>query len=199
MLPRLILMTCLGLAAMASAQEPPPAKQLVLGKQIFYALAKDIREELKITEAQMKKIVDAFQGSLQVDGEQIMVMMDPSLDMDDCEKQAVKVLEEDQRKRLQEIWIQEIGAIAMVDDEIAKKLKLEDTQKKSVNKFLDEAAKELMDLFTSGEMHDQVKKSKAIREKASGKALEVLTEEQKKILESMKGKAFKRKSKGDGV
>lgn len=195
MLKNILFFLFVGTAALSAAQDAPPAKQLVLGNMVFYAVAPDIRAEIKLTESQLKKIVDAFQGSLTIDGDRIMVMMDPSLDMEDCSKQAMKVLDDAQRKRLEEIWIQELGAISIVEESIAKSLKLDDKQKKAANSILEETAKEMMELFMAGHDADTNKKAKALRGKASEQAKSLLTEEQAKAFEAMKGKEFKRKIK----
>ena len=94
------------------AQEHPSGKQMLLGQKIFTAFSEPARAELKITPAQYQKMQDAFEGQVQVDGDKIMVQITGSTSMEDMSEAAMKVLNADQVKRLDEIWLQQAGAAA---------------------------------------------------------------------------------------
>jgi hypothetical protein len=195
--PRFILLLILGLASFtAFAQDPPPAKEMVIGRKIFHAFSPRAREDLQIDGKQWQKILDAFEGAMEVEGDSIRVMMVPGMDFDEMHRKAHAVLKPEQQKRLTEIWIQIVGAAVVADEEIAKSLELTDEQKKSVAKILEGSAGELMGLFMEEHSPETAKKAKQIRDAASAKALVLLTEKQKAAFEQMKGKPFKLKSDG---
>lgn len=191
-----VLLIALTGVASALAQPHLPSKHMVLGPKIFIVFRPDVKAELKVTEEQSKTILDAFEGSLQVEGSKIMITMDGSQDLDAMAKSALKILGEEQRKRLEELWVQQLGAIAVADDDIGKTLKLNDEQKKKISALVDDTADELTELFMAGPDDSTAKKAKGIRERASQKALALLDGDQKKAFEAMKGKPFKFKVDG---
>jgi Spy/CpxP family protein refolding chaperone len=98
-----------------------------------------------------------------------------------------------QMKRLNEIYIQQLGIAALQNEEIAGKLKITDDQKKKMEEVTtanrQEMGAQMRELFQGG--GDQIReKITAMRKKADEKVLAVLTGAQKKEFEDMKGKPF---------
>ncbi len=187
----MLILTSLGLA-----QDMPPAKEMVISKKVFLIFQAEVKKELKITDAQEGKVKEVFGDSLQVEGDKIMIMMTGDTDLDTMAKNALKVLDADQTKRLHEVWIQSLDGAAIADEEVAKPLELTADQKKSVDKLIDEAGKSIIDEIHSGAGQDleAAKKFKEIRKKAGEKIVALLTEDQRKKYEALKGKEFKFKS-----
>lgn len=194
-----ILTLAAALAALPAVAQEPNAREMMLGKRIFYALGPEIRAEIKLTAAQSQKIVDCFEGALQVDGDRIMLTMHGGEDMAGMEKAAMKVLDATQTKRLTECWIQTLGALTVADDEIAKQLKLTDQQRKQANSVLEAGWDEMQGVFSGGGHDESTQKAaKAVQEETGKKIEKILTEDQRKAFEKMKGEPMKKKDKKDG-
>lgn len=175
----------------------PPAKEIVISQKVFMIFRAAVKKELKITDDQEKRAKDAFGDVLQVDGDRIMITMTGDTDLKELGKNALKVLDADQTKRLKEVWIQEQFGTAIADDEVAKELALTDDQRKSADKEIESAGQALMEMFQGGDHGPEMaKKALEIRKKAGEKMLALLTEEQKKKYEAMKGKPFKSEDGG---
>jgi hypothetical protein len=194
----LLLLTFLAAVAVSSSQEMS-ARQIMLGQRTIFALGPDNRAELKLTKEQIQKITDSYQGTVHVEEHQISLMIDGDADLDAMDQAAMKVLDEGQRKRLNEIYIQELGGVVLADAQISKDLNLSDEQKKSLNALLEAAATDLMNLYMPGHDDTAHKEAEALRKSAGKKMEAVLTKEQMKAFEKMKGEPFKKKHKdGDG-
>jgi hypothetical protein len=197
-----LLAVALGLlsAAFAPAQGAPPAKDLLLARQIFIALRPNVSKELNLTGAQGSKIEDAFDGSLKVDGDRVMLTMTGDTSLDDMVTAAMKVLEPVQKTRLKEIWLQESGSLAILDPALAKELGVSKDQVEKATKVAESIASKIMDLFQdmSGDHEVAAKKVKALRDDARKQVDVLLTEDQRKKLETMKGKPFKFEKDGVG-
>lgn len=192
---QLALIPLLSLAVLAAAQGPSP-KEILLGRKIFMALTPQVKEELKVTSDQTSKLLTVFGDTVQVDGDKIMIQMTPDTDLGQIEKDAMAVFTADQRKRLDQLWVQRAGGLVLLDDETAKTLKLTDEQKKAVEKLGNETADKMMELFTTGHDEATVKQSRDLRKEAGKKMEALLTEEQKKAFEGLKGTLVKWKDDG---
>lgn len=193
---RTLLVVTAAIASVASfAQEHPSGKQMLLGQKIFTAFSEPARAELKITPAQFQKMQDAFEGQVQVDGDKIMVQISGSTSMEDMSEAALKVLNADQVKRLDEIWLQQAGAAAILDKKIGKALGVSTEVVTKAESIADKAGAEMIDLMQGGPDEGAMKEMRKIRESAMKKIEDLLTADQKKKLEVMKGKPFDRKKK----
>lgn len=194
---KLALFSLLILSSIGLAQDMPPAKEIVISQKVFMIFRPAVKKELKITDDQEKRAKDAFGDILQVDGDRIMITMTGDTDLKELGKNALKVLDADQTKRLKEVWIQEQFGTAIADDEVAKELALTDDQRKSADKEIESAGQALMEMFQGGDHGPEMaKKALEVRKKAGEKMLALLTEEQKKKYEAMKGKPFKSEDGG---
>ena len=106
-------------------------------------------------------------------------------------EQLEEVLFPEQLERLQEINIQ-LQGIALQNEEV-KELKITDAQKKELKKFrglMEKMREGMRELFSSGSRDGIREKMEKMRDDMEGDVLAVLTSEQKKKFEEMKGEKF---------
>jgi hypothetical protein len=162
---------------------------MLLPDRIFVALRPMVRTELKMDDAEKQKIIDAFEGALEVEGDMIRLSLSGGTDLHELEDRAEKVLTPDQKVRLEEVWIQSLDGAAVADDAVAKKLGLTDDQKKQADALADRGGQEILDLFSDGPPAEGGKdKMTAIRIKFGKQIEALLTDDQKKAYEQLKGK-----------
>ncbi len=193
---KLLILPALLLTALSLAQDMPGPKEMLLGRKVFFALTPQVKEALKLTKEQSTRIQDAFGDALQIDGDRIMLSLQPGMDLDQMEKDAMKVLSAEQSKRMSELFVQRAGGLVLLDDEVAKKLSLTDDQKASVKKLGEEAAGKVMELFHNGADDESAKKGKQLRVEYGKKMEALLTDDQKKGFEALKGDLIKWKDDG---
>jgi Spy/CpxP family protein refolding chaperone len=107
------------------------------------------------------------------------------------------MLDDKQKARLKELSLQSRGATALEDDEVIAALKITDEQKKKLadireegNKLIEEAMQALRGGGGGGDAGEARRKLGAMRKELTDKALAVLTPEQAKQLEKLKGAKF---------
>jgi hypothetical protein len=103
-----------------------------------------------------------------------------------------EILLPNQMKRLNEIYIQQLGTRAFDDAEIAGELKITDEQKASIAKVREESQAATRELFAGGGGDRDAIREKfaAARKETDEKIVAVLTAGQKAQWEEMKGKPF---------
>lgn len=196
----LVLLSLIMLLSAGALAQFLSAKQMLLGQRVLFALQPAFRKELKISESQVQKITDCFEGSVTVEGDRIMLTLHGGEeDLDRMQAAALKMLDENQRKRLNEIWLQQVGGMALADDATAKALGLSDKQKADAEKMLQATADEMQDVFMSGGHDpDTQKAAQAVTKRGGDRMLGLLTEDQKKAFEKMKGEPIKKPEGKDG-
>jgi Spy/CpxP family protein refolding chaperone len=106
-------------------------------------------------------------------------------------EELAKILKPEQVKRLTEIYIQQAGLNALQDADIAETLKITDEQKEKMAKVREEQGAAMRELFSPDADRETARTKMAeIRKESDEKTLAVLTEDQKKQFEEMKGKKF---------
>ena len=110
-------------------------------------------------------------------------------------EQLEEVLFPEQLERLQEINIQLQGIAALRNEDVAKELKITDAQKKELEEvqagMMEKMREGMRELFTSGGGREGMReKIEKMREDMEGDVLGVLTSDQKKKFEEMKGEKF---------
>ena len=110
-------------------------------------------------------------------------------------EQLEEVLFPEQLERLQEINIQLQGIAALRNADVAKELKITDAQKKELEEvqagLMEKMREGMRELFTSGGGREGMReKIEKMREDMEGDVLGVLTSDQKKKFEEMKGEKF---------
>lgn len=176
-------------AAVGSAQTFD-AKDLMLTKRVFVMLRPEVRTELKLTKEQESKVKTEFGSALtEVNGKfSLAIRGDTNLVKIDVA--ARKHLLPEQSKRLDEIWLQHLGGCALADQDTSKQLKLTDAQVKRISDLLEEAGRQYGEVMFSNDPESE-SKLKGITRKAGELMVSVLTVEQKKQFDAMKGKEFK--------
>ncbi len=104
-----------------------------------------------------------------------------------------KVLDEKQMERLQQIYIQSLGSNAVMNTDVASALKITDEQKTKLDGLSKEYRDKQTALFSEeggGDPTERFSKMRELGEERDAKLLEVLTADQSKELETMKGEPF---------
>lgn len=99
-----------------------------------------------------------------------------------------KVLKPEQVKRLEEITVQAAGLGAFHFPAVQKALHLKDEQKKELTAIAEGVTAKIRE--SAGEGAERVAAMQKIRKEAEEEATKILTEEQKKTFEELKGKPF---------
>ncbi len=96
-----------------------------------------------------------------------------------------------QLDRLNQIRIQVLGTGALEDSEVAAKLKITEEQKKGLKAERDAMASQFRELFTGGgDREGMFEKMRELRTESEKKLMAVLSDEQQKQLEELKGEPF---------
>lgn len=106
-----------------------------------------------------------------------------------------ELLDDKQAVRLKELSLQSRGAQALEDEELVAALKITDDQKKKLTEIRETGMDALQEAFgklreAGGDQGDLRAKMQKLREELNEQGLAVLTPEQRKQLDTMKGKAF---------
>ncbi len=109
----------------------------------------------------------------------------------DQEEKIGAILNAKQKARLKEIGLQQAGAFALANKEVAEALKLTDDQVNKIKELTDGMQKEMREAFQSaqngGDANAARETATKIRKEGSEKLLAVLSDEQKASFEKMKG------------
>ncbi len=165
----------------------------------------DVSKELNLTDGQKSKLEDfqqkqmeemmsAFQSGERPSQEAMQAMMKKRQEGED--KALKEILDEKQRTRLKELWIQRLGNGAVANAEIQKELGMTDDQKakvKSLQTKQQEANQAIFEKMRNGEIDREelrplMEKNTKVLNEEYGK---VLNDEQKAKLKTMGGAAFK--------
>jgi hypothetical protein len=191
-------------------------------QQSLYVLAltnEDLQKELKMTDDQKKglrevteratnlakKRQEAFGGG-QPDREKMQEVMKEAEALTADAKAAVeKAATDDQKKRIKQIEVQQMGLRAFANEDVVKAMKFTDDQKAKMKTVTEEYTKASADLRTEygmggrpggGErpsaekMAEYTKKAAALTTETMDKVKKELTDDQKKAWEDMTGPAF---------
>jgi len=206
------LMLVLALASNASAQFNLRGMKFPASLQnVFMLSGEAVQKELSITEEQ-KKSLGELGDQLRSDALEIFSSLQdltpeeqkehmPELMKMIGEKGAAmqekidKLLDAKQLARMKELSLQSRGAQALEDDELAAKLKITDEQKAKLadireegNKLIEQAMQSLRG--GGGDAGEMRKKMGAMRKELTDKAMAVLTPEQTKEFDKLKGAKF---------
>lgn len=174
-----------------------------------------VQKELKL-EGEKKTAVDELVGKYREDSRSLFTGLGNFQDMSQDERAAAmeemgkkraelakkyeadvaKSLSEEQMTRLTQIEVQQMGTRALSEEAIAKKLDISAEQQEKIAKIQADMATAQGEIFQSardagpdgfGQMRE---KQQALQEKTDGELMAVLTDDQKKSFEEMKGKPF---------
>jgi Spy/CpxP family protein refolding chaperone len=176
-----------------------------------------IKAELKITDDQVTKIkaveTDVMNG-LKTEYDAIMKLpqKDRAAEIEnkvpakleqltkDSQAKMSAILKPEQEKRAKEIFLQVYGFSIITKDDFAKELKLTDAQKKQLNDISGQTRGKAIAAVETPDKDDAAKRDKAVTDnrkrmeaimkESTQQAKAVLTADQLKTLETLKGKAF---------
>lgn len=165
------------------------------GGQVFLLQQKSVQAELKLTDEQIKKVAEIktpnprdFQN---VPREEIRKKMEEAAKAN--EKAVADILKPEQAKRLKQISLQQQGAQALNDAEVAKAVNLTDEQKQKIQAIQEDSFKTMRELFQPGGggfNEETRKKMEDLRKTSNEKVMNLLTAEQKTKLKELTGEPF---------
>ncbi len=166
------------------------------GGPMFLLNQKSVQEELKLTDDQVKKIKElsdkqreSFRGLRDLSQEERRKKMTENTKAN--EKAVAEILKPAQVKRVKQISLQQRGAGALRDAEVAKSLNLTDEQKDKL-KTIQEETRAVRGTGQRGDRSEEAQKKRAEARKATNeKLMGVLTAEQKTKLKELMGEPFK--------
>lgn len=100
------------------------------------------------------------------------------------------VLKPAQVKRLKQLGVQARGARALTSKDVAESLKLSDAQQKEIAAAIEKSSAEMREAFQGGNRENARQKFTEIRKKLDEALMGVLTDDQKKEFNNLKGEAF---------
>jgi hypothetical protein len=177
----------LSLATQASAQ-----RIFGMMSRQFMLLNPKVQAELNLTEAQKQAIKRAAGDAVSTDDQgRTRIQLTSGMNLDSMKQDLRKAITSEQDKRLIEIWIQKDGALTLSDAEVAKSVGLSSDQKKKVEAIIDGMGEDIRELAMSNGGQVNHNQAKGVKDKAQKSLEGVLTTDQKKKFEAMKGKPFK--------
>ncbi len=157
---------------------------------------KSVRDELKLTDAEAKKIHDftdrqwekaqRLEDKSAADRDREFALM--SQENDQFLKQN---LQPQQLNRLNQITLQTAGLLWVTYPEIATKIGLTEQQKSKARDYVAEARKEMQDLLHAQNRTDRNTKLKELRETNRKRLMDLLTDEQEARWKQMAGEPFR--------
>jgi hypothetical protein len=187
----LTLTAAIILAAPAWAQPVPRSTM----PKFMAIIREDVQAELKLTDDQLAKVKEKV-GDIVRDGPNGAKFMtvSPDMDLDGLDADIEKILNDKQRKRLRECWLQVLGIRAVLHEGIAQEVGIKPEQQKTIEQINEDQREQMREhaQFHQGEGPDpeKVQKMKSIQEEFKTKLEKVLTKEQKEKLATLKGPKF---------
>jgi len=187
------LSTLLFCCALASAQFELP---VIRPHFVVFSMPK-VKEHLKVTDSQSSKIKEVLDPIMHDDGEgHTFMSINGSEDMEKIDKDVMKVLDDKQNERLEQLWLQQSGLLALTDKKVAEKLSLKTEQSKQIDEIATDYRQKMRDLFMSddgnGELTIKIDPSKlADLQKATDKKIgALLTDDQNAAWKKLLGEKF---------
>lgn len=168
-------------------------------------LRSDVSKEIKLTDDQKRKIEDfqqkqmdemmqLFQSGQRPEQAELQKIMKKR--QEDETKALNEILDEGQRKRLKELWVQRLGNSAIMNSDLQKELAVTDDQKKKISDLQTkqaEANRALFEKMQNGEIdrseiRPMMEKMRKVLDEELGK---LMTEDQKTKLKALGGTPFK--------
>lgn len=163
--------------------------------QVMLLRQKSVRDELKLTEAECKKI-DEFSKQQWRKAESVSKLSEKDRDQKfeemtkENERFLHETLEPDQQKRLDQITLQLAGLLWVTRSEVASKLKLSAEQKQKATELQKKAREEMEELVHATRSEKRQEKFRELRTTSRQKLLALLTPQQQNQWNEMTGKPF---------
>jgi hypothetical protein len=145
-----------------------------------------VKRELAITTVQ-EKMLEEIMEPLRV-GQGLRLAADT--DIDAFDKKINKVLTDAQLERLQQIWLQRVGTLAILTESVAKQLNVTADQNRQLDRIFFEMTEEIKNGLVPTDGTTARSAGMAARESARKKISAILTNEQQEKWQSMLGKKF---------
>jgi hypothetical protein len=195
---------CLAILAsqcrIASAQAPSTWARLFLQPSAALAQLEEVQKELKLDDKQKEQVAEL---NKELNEQRMAIFQDAGGDRTKIRERLAtlyrentekldKELDDAQRKRSHELYVQLNGPIVLQGDVVADRLKLTDEQKTKIQETLDRVRADWMNagLRDLGE-EEAAKKTTELTKSRDEKLLAVLTDDQRAEFEKMKGKELK--------
>ncbi len=147
-------------------------------------LSDEQKEKMTKLGEEARELLGAARGGGEVDQDAV----------NDIEKEALTVLDDKQKTRLLGIHIQVAGFAALKDDDVAKAIGLEGDDREKINTKIDEVSEDMtskmQELFQSGDRESMRTKMTELRDAANKDVMGLLSADQTKKLEELKGEKF---------
>lgn len=176
------------------------------GTQSMLLGREDVQKELKLTDDQKSKL-EEMRNAMMEDmrsrfqnggggGDREAMMKEFQEAAKKADQQALALLDDTQKKRLKELWIQRSGNRIVMNEEIGKELGITDAQKaklKELNEAQNQANQEIFEKMRNGELdRSELRPLMEKNNKALGEEIgKVLTADQRAKLKAMGGAEFK--------
>ncbi len=165
---------------------------------------KEVQEELGLSDEQIEKIAGPAQeinDSMRADMRDIMAGGGDQEEIADMveeyrkeEQELIGLLDDQQKQRLQELNYQRMGLAMFMVAEVQSALKLSDDQVKSIDDVMatvqDRMRDAAMEARESGDRSAMMAAIQKVQDETTKEITELLTEDQQKQAEEMKGKKF---------
>lgn len=146
-------------------------------------------KELKLSADQQKQIDEILGDMVQeVDGEKRLIVRG-HVDMEEIEKNVLNALNDTQRKRLRQAWLQLNGPMALTDAALAKDVGLKEEQTKKIVEAVTNMNDAMRDVFhdAAGDQEKMREGVVRLRKNTANDIEAMLTPDQKNKLETLKG------------
>jgi len=154
------------------------------------AMMPEAKKELKLTKDQEKKMQEAVKElGASANGGSLPSGFDLMNPMSALDPKIEEILDETQKKRMEEMFLWVNGGFALLDAKVAIALELTDEQKAAAKELDSVRRKAMMEQMRAGMSGYKAMKKDA--EECGVKLLALLTPEQAKKFEELKGKQFK--------
>lgn len=179
----------------------PARTRMLVQHPITLAQLEDVAGELKLSDEQKKKIAE-LADEMQQERQAIFQSAAGDFDMirremndlnAQMEDELNEALDESQRKRIKEIYVQVNGPAVLQNAKMVAELKLDDEQKSKLETAMDEARTRMFGAFQEFQSlspEDRETRQNELADERDAAYLAVLSDEQKKSLEEMKGEKF---------
>jgi Spy/CpxP family protein refolding chaperone len=184
----------------AHAQRGGGFMRFFLQPSVAFAQLEEVEQELKLTDEQKEKVVEMneqlnedrmtlFQGS---GGDRAKIREGVAKLYAEATEKFDKELDDAQRQRSYELYVQLNGPIVMQNDAVAEQLKLTNNQKEDIRQALDDSRDAFMNAgLRDMEEEERRKKVDELLQTRDAKLLTILTDEQRAEFDKMKGEELK--------
>ncbi|HVL39351.1 MAG TPA: hypothetical protein VM328_08185 [Fimbriimonadaceae bacterium] len=184
---RFIFAVILMVPLLATASQRSP---LGTTSRFLLVMSPDVKKEIKLTKEQNKKIEEAMK-KMEQDAREGRMALDLSDPMAGISIDLEPILDDAQKTRLDELFVQVNGGVALTDAKVGAKLELREEQKASLKELKAELLQMTMEALPKIRSTAGVKELEKAQNAIKSKMIDLLDADQKAKFEALKGKPFK--------